>query len=95
MNCLRCNGLVADEYLLNLRERSLSSFSTCRCLSGGAIHDDVIRLNQCVPPPLKRVQPLVAGLALACRRVTSLVRLQQTNARSGNAHVGKMHSGRG
>ena len=65
MTCLRCNGLVVDEYLLNLRERPFSSFSMCRCLNGGAIHDDVIRLNQCVPLPLKRVQHPVAGLARA------------------------------
>jgi len=65
MTCLRCHGLVVDEYLLNLRERSLSSFSTCRCLNGDATHDDVIRLNQCVPLPLRRVQPPVAGLARA------------------------------
>lgn len=65
MNCLRCNGLMVDEYLLNPREGSLSGFSACRCLNCGAIHDDVIRLNQRVPPPLKRVRPPVVGLILA------------------------------
>jgi len=61
MNCLRCGGLVVHEYLLNPREGSLSGFHGSRCVNCGAIHDDVIRLNQRVPPSPKRVRPPVAG----------------------------------
>jgi uncharacterized Zn finger protein len=68
MNCLRCSGLVVRENLLNPRDGSLSGFSAWRCVNCGAIHDDLIRLNQRLPPPLKRVRPAVAGLVLASRR---------------------------
>lgn len=71
MTCPRCEGLVVQEYLLNPREGSLSGFHGSRCLNCGAIHDDVIRMNQRVPPSLKRVQSPVAGLVLAFRRVKS------------------------
>lgn len=76
MNCLRCSGLVVHEYLLNPREGSLSGFCAWRCVNCGAIHDDVIRLNQRVLPSQKQVRPPVAGLILASRRVKSLARLQ-------------------
>ena len=54
MTCPRCEGLVVREYLLDPREGSLTGFHASRCLNCGAIHDDVIRLNQRVPPSLKR-----------------------------------------
>ena len=94
MNCLRCNGFVVDEYLFNPLEGSQSGFSAWRCVNCGTIYDDVIRLNQRVPPPLKWVRPPVVGLVLASRRVTSLAHLQQPNGRRGNAHVEETHSGR-
>ena len=72
MTCLRCDALVVHEYLLDPREGSLSGFHASRCLNCGAIHDDVIRLNQRVPPSLKRVRSPVAGLVLASRREESL-----------------------
>jgi len=53
MICLRCGGLVVQEYLLDSCEGSLSGFHGSRCVNCGAIHDDVIRLNQRVPPSLK------------------------------------------
>src|SRR5882762_9487454 len=53
MNCPRCDGLVVQEYLLDSCEGSLSGFQESRCLNCGAIHDDVIRMNQRVPPSLK------------------------------------------
>jgi len=56
MTCPRCGGLVVREYLLNPREGSLSGFHGSRCLNCGAIHDDVIRLNQRLSPTLKRVR---------------------------------------
>jgi hypothetical protein len=56
MNCPRCGGLVVQEYLLNPREGSLSGFHGSRCVNCGAIHDDVIRLNQRLSPSLKRVR---------------------------------------
>ena len=62
MTCPRCDGLVVCEYLLDPREGSLSGFHASRCVNCGAIHDDVIRLNQRVPPSLIRkevVQTLV------------------------------------
>jgi hypothetical protein len=43
-----------------------------RCLNCGAIHDDVIHMNQLVPPSVKRVRSPVAGLAFASGRVTSM-----------------------
>jgi hypothetical protein len=76
MTCPRCDGLLVREYLLDHREGSLSGFQGSRCLNCGAIHDDVIRMNQCVPPSLKRVRSPVAGLVLAPRRVTSVARSQ-------------------
>ena len=54
MTCSRCDGLVVHKYLLDPREGPLFGFHTSRCLNCGAIHDDVIRLNQRVPPSLKR-----------------------------------------
>src|SRR6267143_4011260 len=56
MTCQRCGGLVVQEYLLNPREGSLFGFHGSRCLNCGAIHDDVIRLNQRLSPSLKRVR---------------------------------------
>ncbi|TKS63131.1 MAG: hypothetical protein EWM73_01786 [Nitrospira sp.] len=94
MTCPRCDGLLVQEYLLNPREGSLSGFHGSRCLNCGAIHDDVILMNQRVPPSLKRVRPPVAGLVLAYQRVKSVARLQHSNDRRGNSHVEKTHSGR-
>ena len=65
MNCLRCGGLVVQEYLLNPREGSLSGFHGSRCLNCGAIHDDVIYLNQRLSPSLKRIRSPVARVVLA------------------------------
>ena len=67
MTCLRCDGLLFREYLLNPREGSLSGFHGSRCLTCGAIHDDVIRTNQGMPLSLKRVRPPVAGMVLASK----------------------------
>src|SRR4029077_16635794 len=72
MTCPRCDGLLVREYLLNPREGSLSGFHGSRCVNCGAIHDDVIRTNQRMPPSLKRGRPSVAGLMLATPRVKSL-----------------------
>ena len=72
MTCPRCEGLLVREYLLNPREGSLSGFHGSRCVNCGAIHDDVIRTNQRMPPSLKRVRSPVAGLVLATPRVKSL-----------------------
>ena len=72
MICPRCEGLLVPEYLLDHREGSLSGFQGSRCLNCGAIHDDVIHMNQLVPPSVKRVRSLVAGVAFASSRVTSL-----------------------
>ncbi len=54
MTCPRCDGLVVREYLLDPREGSLTGFHASRCLNCGAIQDDVICMNQRVPPSLKR-----------------------------------------
>ena len=94
MICSRCDGLLVREYLLNPREGSLSGFHGSRCLNCGAIHDDVIRTNQRVPPSLKRVRSPVAGLSLVSRRVKSLARSQHSNGRRGNSHIEKTHAGR-
>lgn len=94
MNCLRCDGLVVHEYLLDSREGPLSGFHALRCVNCGAIHDDVIRTNQHVPPSLKRVRSPVAGLVLASRRVKSLARSQPSNDLRGNSPVEKLHAGR-
>ena len=67
MTCPRCGGLVVQEYLLNPREGSLSGFHGSRCVNCGAIHDDVIRTNQCMLPSLKRVRSPVAAVDLASR----------------------------
>ena len=72
MTCPRCEGLLVREYLLNPREGSLSGFHGSRCVNCGAIHDDVIRTNQRMPPSLKRARSSVAGLMLATPRVKSL-----------------------
>jgi len=72
MICPRCAGLLVREYLLDHREGPLSGFQGLRCLNCGAIHDDVIHMNQLVPPSVKRVRSPVAGLAFASSRVTSL-----------------------
>ena len=94
MTCPRCGGLVVQEYLLNLGEGSLSGFHGSRCLNCGAIHDEVIHMNQLVPPSVKRVRPPVAGLAFASSRVTSLARSQQSDGQRENSHVEKTHCGR-
>ena len=65
MTCLRCDGLLVREHLLNPWEGSLSGFHGSRCLNCGAIHDDGIRTTQRLPPSQKRVQPPIAGLILA------------------------------
>ena len=72
MTCPRCEGLLVREYLLNPREGSLSGFHGSRCVNCGAIHDDVIRTNQRMPPSLKRGRSSVTGLMLATPRVKSL-----------------------
>ena len=79
MTCPRCGGLEVQEYLLDPREGPLSGFHASRCLNCGAIHDDVIHMNQLVPPSVKRVRPPVAGLAFASGRVKSLERSQQSD----------------
>ena len=94
MNCLRCGGLVVREYLLNPREGSLSGFHGSRCLNCGAIHDDVIRLNQRLPPSLKRVRFPVPGLVFPSRRVKVLLRSPDSNSRRGISHAEKTHSDR-
>jgi hypothetical protein len=94
MNCLRCGGLVVQEYLLNPREGSLSGFHGSRCVNCGAIHDDVICLNQRLPPSPKRVRSPVAGVVLASRKVQSLARSHHSNGRRGHSHVEETHSGR-
>jgi len=67
MTCLRCGGLVVEEYLLNPREGSLSGFHGSRCVNCGAIHDDVIHTNQRMTPSLKRVRSPVAAVDVASR----------------------------
>ena len=94
MNCLRCGGLVVQEYLLNPREGSLSGFHGSRCLNCGAIHDDVICLNQRLSPSLQRVRSPVAEVVLASRSVQSLARSRIAGGRKGNSHAKNMHSGR-
>ena len=94
MTCPRCDGLLVREYLLDHREGPLSGFHGSRCLNCGAIHDDVIRMNQRVPPSLKRVRSPVAGLVLVPRRVKSLARSQYSNGRRGHSHVEKTHADR-
>lgn len=80
MTCPRCAGLLVHEHLLDHREGSLSGCHGSRCLNCGAIHDDLIHMNQRVPPSLKRVRSPIAGLVLASRRGKSF-------DRSGNSHV--------
>lgn len=87
MTCPRCNGLLVHEHLLDHREGSLSGCHGFRCLNCGAIHDDVIHMNRCVPPSLKRVRSSSAGLVLATRRGKSLERSQYSNDRNGNSQV--------
>ena len=94
MICPRCEGLLVPEYLLDHREGPLSGFQGSRCLNCGAIHDDVIHMNQLVPPSVKRVRPPVAGVAFASGRVTSLARSQQSDGQRENSHVEKTHCGR-
>jgi len=72
MICPRCEGLLVPEYLLDHREGPLSGFRGSRCVNCGEIHDDVIHMNQLVPPSVKRVRSPVAGVAFASSRVTSL-----------------------
>ena len=67
MICPRCAGLLVREYLLDQREGPLSGFQGSRCVNCGAIHDEVIHMNQLVSPSLKRVRSPVAGLAFASR----------------------------
>jgi hypothetical protein len=94
MTCPRCDGLLVREYLLNPWEGSLSGFHGSRCLNCGAIHDDVIYMNQRVLPALKRVRSPIARLLLVSRRAKSLTRSQHSNDRGGNFHVKKRHAGR-
>ena len=94
MTCPRCDGLLVREYLLNPREGSLSGFQGSRCVNCGAIHDDVIGLNQRLPLSLKRVRSPVAGLVLVSRRAISLARSHHSNSRRGNSHVEETYSGR-
>jgi hypothetical protein len=94
MTCPRCDGLLVREYMFNLREGSLTGFHGSRCLNCGAIHDDVIHMNQRVPPSLKRVRSPIAGLVCVSRRAKFLTRSQHSNGRRGNSHVEKTHSGR-
>lgn len=68
MSCQRCDGLMIHEYLLDTREGSLSGFHGSRCLNCGAIHDDIIRSNQRLPTPLKRVRSPIPGLTFASQR---------------------------
>ena len=89
MTCLRCDGLVVREYLLDHREGSQSGFHGWRCVNCGAIHDEVIHMNQLVPPSLKRVRSPVAGLAFASRRVQSLVRSQHSIGRLSARELGR------
>lgn len=79
MTCPRCEGLLVREYLLDHREGPLSGFQGLRCVNCGAIHDEVIHMNQRVPPSLKRVQSPVAGLVFASRRVQSLAPSQHSD----------------
>ena len=71
MTCPRCDGLVVREYLLDPREGSLSGFHASRCLNCGAIHDNVIRMNQRVPtsPGRFRSPPRRVGPRLPKRRI--------------------------
>ena len=71
MTCPRCDGLVVREYLLDPREGSLSGFHASRCLNCGAIHDNVIRMNQRVPPSPGRFRspPRRVGPRLPKRRI--------------------------
>jgi hypothetical protein len=94
MTCPRCGGLVVQEYLLNPREGSLSGFHGSRCVNCGAIHDDVICLNQRLSPSLQRVRSPVAGVVLGSRSVQSLARSCRAGGRKGNSHVKNVHSGR-
>ena len=86
---------MVQEYLLNPGEGSLSGFHGSRCLNCGAIHDDVICLNQRLPPVTETgpVSP-VARVVLASRRIKSLARSRRAGGRKGNSHVKNMHSGR-
>ena len=66
MTCLRCEGFLVRECLLNPQEGSLSGFHAVTvCVNCGAIHDDVIRTNQRMPPSLKRVRSPIAGRSIA------------------------------
>jgi len=67
MICPRCAGLLVREYLLDQREGPLSGFQGSRCVNCGAIHDEVIHMNQLVSSSLTRVPSPVAGLAFASR----------------------------
>lgn len=93
MTCPRCDGLVVHEYMLDPREGPLSGFHGSRCLNCGAIHDDVIRLHQRVPPSLKRVRSPIARVPLESRSVTSLALSQHSNGRRGDSYVEKTHAG--
>jgi hypothetical protein len=94
MTCPRCDGLLVQEYLINPRAGSLSGFYGSRCVNCGAIHDDIIRTNQRVPPSLKRIQSPVARLVLVALRPKSLARSPHSNGRRGNSYVEKTHAGR-
>ena len=93
MNCPRCDGLVVQEYLLDPREGPLSDFHVSRCVNCGAIHDDVIRMNQRLPPSLKRVRSPVAGLVLVSQRAKFLARSHHSNGLRGHSYVEETHSG--
>ena len=84
MICPRCEGLLVPEYLLDHREGPLSGFQGLRCVNCGAIHDEVIHMNQLVLPSVKRVRPPVAGLVFASSRVTSLAQGHLNHMKNGS-----------
>jgi hypothetical protein len=94
MTCPRCDGLVVREYLLDHWEGSQSGFHGWRCVNCGAIHDDVIRLNQRLSPSPKRVRLPVTAVDLAYERIKSLARASHSNDRRGPSHVEETYSGR-
>jgi len=93
MTCPRCEGLLVHEYLLDHREGPLSGFQGLRCVNCGAIHDEVIHMNQLVSPSLTRVRSPVAWLAFASRRIQSLARSQQSDGQREASHGEKTHCG--
>jgi C4-type Zn-finger protein len=57
MNCPRCDGLAVREYNIHLPVGSPFGIHEWRCVNCGMISDDVIRINQLTPPPLKVSRP--------------------------------------